>query len=355
MNGYLCLQDGTTFKGKASESFNKPIQGEIVFFTGMTGYQEVLTDPSYKGQIVVFTYPLIGNYGINQTDGESDEIQVSGVIMFQCEENPSHFQSCQSLGDYLNENHVPFLTGVDTREVTKAIRAEGTQQAAISTKPDYIFQTADSHQIDKVKGESITTYGEEGEMHVALIDFGWKRSILNALLEHNLRVSVVPFSELETLDQLEPDAVVLSNGPGDPKDTTDSLPFIKNVLDKYPSFGICMGHQVIALAYGADTTKLTFGHRGANHPVKDVITGKVFLSSQNHNYVVKEESLENTPLVKRFYNVNDGSVEGLMHDSKLILSAQFHPEAHPGPKDAEWLFHDFIKLVKKKGVKAHVS
>ncbi|SDP79034.1 carbamoyl phosphate synthase small subunit [Halobacillus sp. SY10] len=354
MKGYLCLQDGTTFEGKASRHFDRNVQGEVVFFTGMTGYQEVLTDPSYKGQIVVFTYPLIGNYGINDEDGESEEIQVSGVVMYQCTDVPSHFQARKSLGTYLNEQNIPYMTEVDTREVTKAIRAEGTQQAALSRGTDYLFQPTKGHQIQQVSGEKIETYGEAG-MHVALIDFGWKKSILNALLERGVRVSVLPFSKVEMLDTLQPDAIVLSNGPGDPKDTVDVLPLLKKALEKFPTFGICMGHQVIALAFGGDTTKLTFGHRGANHPVKDVVSGKVFLSSQNHNYVVKEDSLNGTPLVTRFYNVNDGSIEGLMHDSKLIMSAQFHPEAHPGPKDAEWLFDNFLTLVKNKGVKTHVS
>ncbi|GEN53342.1 carbamoyl phosphate synthase small subunit [Halobacillus faecis] len=354
MKGYLSLQDGTTFEGEISPNFDRNVQGEIVFFTGMTGYQEVLTDPSYKGQIVVFTYPLIGNYGINDEDGESQEIQVSGVVMYHCADVPSHFQSKKSLGTYLNEQNIPYMTEVDTREVTKAIRAEGTQQAALSFEADYRFLPKKTDQIQQVSGEKIESYGETG-MHVALIDFGWKKSILNALLERGIRVSVLPFTQVEMLETLQADAIVLSNGPGDPKDTRDVLPLLKKALEKFPAFGICMGHQVIALAFGGDTTKLTFGHRGANHPVKDVVSGKVFLSSQNHNYVVKEDSLNGTPLVPRFYNVNDGSIEGLMHESKLIMSAQFHPEAHPGPKDAEWLFDDFITIVKNKGVKTHVS
>ncbi len=347
------MQDGQTFRGEASPHFND-IQGEIVFFTGMTGYQEVLTDPSYKGQIVVFTYPLIGNYGVNDHDGESEEIQVSGVVMYQCADFPSHYQKTHSLGSYLDQNQVPYITGVDTREVTKAIRSKGTQQAALSQHSNYTFEHPEDKQIFGVKEDHITTYGE-GDLHISLIDFGWKKSIVHALLNRNIRVSVIPFTEARVIHDLNPDAVILSNGPGDPKDTKDLLPEYKAILEQYPSLGICMGHQVIALAYGADTTKLDFGHRGANHPVKDVLTGNVFLTSQNHNYVVMEDSLEGTPLVKRFCNVNDGSVEGLIHESKLVMSAQFHPEAHPGPKDAEWLFDDFIKLVKSKGVKTHVS
>lgn len=353
MKAHLCLQNGKTFEGTASESFVS-VQGEIVFFTGMTGYQEVLTDPSYKDQIVVFTYPLIGNYGVNEYDAESKEVQVKGVVMYKCADVASHFQSTRTLGSYLEENNVPYLTGVDTREVTKAIRKDGTGQAVFSLKNSHSFDDPSANQIFQVKGEQIRSYGE-GKLHISLIDFGWKKSILNALLKRGTRVTVIPFSDIAEVENLHPDAIVISNGPGNPKDVGEFLPTLKKLLDAYPSFGICMGHQIIALAYGADTAKLSFGHRGANHPVKDVVTGKVFLSSQNHNYVVKEDSLEGTPLAKRFYNANDGSIEGLMHESKFIISAQFHPEAHPGPEDAEWLFDDFIKNVINKEVKAHVS
>ncbi|MGI8313594.1 carbamoyl phosphate synthase small subunit [Halobacillus mangrovi] len=354
MQGYLSLQDGRSFQGEASQEWNVPVQGEIVFFTGMTGYQEVLTDPSYKGQIVVFTYPLIGNYGINEHDSESEEIQVSGVVMAHCAERAAHYQSTISLKQYLNKHHVPFLTGVDTRAVTKVIRQGGTRQACLTHQPSNAFEVPMKDHVYQSKGETIHTYGE-GSMHIALIDFGWKKSILASLLEKELKVSVVPFTEIKHLDELKPDGIVLSNGPGNPKDVEPELPKIKEVLNCYPAFGICMGHQVIALAYGANTKKLTFGHRGANHPVKDNVTGKVFLTSQNHNYVVDDHSLENTSLVSRFFNVNDGSNEGVAHKTKPIMSAQFHPEANPGPEDAEWLFGDFIEMIKmKKEEKAYV-
>ncbi|RWZ58788.1 carbamoyl phosphate synthase small subunit [Halobacillus fulvus] len=354
MKGYLSLQDGQSFEGTASKQWEDAIQGEIVFFTGMTGYQEVLTDPSYKDQIVVFTYPLIGNYGINEEDSESKEIQVSGVVMFQCAEAVSHYQATSTLKDYLNKHDIPFLTGVDTRSVTKAIRMEGSQQATISNDGAVPQQAAKTGQIFRVKGEGIETYGE-GNMHIVFIDFGWKKSILNSLVEKGVRVSVLAFTEIEKVHELKPDGIVLSNGPGDPKDVSELLPKIKDVLDAYPAFGICMGHQVIALAYGANTKKLPFGHRGANHPVKDLATGRVFLSSQNHNYVVDEASLEETSLSMRFYNVNDDSVEGLVHKEKPIMSVQFHPEAHPGPVDAQYLFDDFFEsIITKKGEKAYV-
>ncbi|MCA0971233.1 carbamoyl phosphate synthase small subunit [Halobacillus litoralis] len=347
MKGYLCLQDGKTFQGDASQNWEQPVQGEIVFFTGMTGYQEVLTDPSYKDQIVVFTYPLIGNYGINEVDGESQEIQVSGVVMFHCSESTSHYLATSSLKDYLNQHEVPFITGIDTREITKAIRAGGSHQAILSSQKENEILPSESGQMHKVEGQEIESYGT-GDLHIVLIDFGWKKSILHALLGNNTKVTVIPFTKLNEFQAKNVHAVVLSNGPGDPTDAEPYLPQIKKLIDKHPTFGICMGHQVIALAYGAETEKLPFGHRGANHPVKDVETGKVFMSSQNHNYVVKSSSLEGTPLAMRFYNVNDGTVEGLTHKEHAILTAQFHPEAHPGPADAEWLFDDFFKMIQSK-------
>ncbi|TGB02798.1 carbamoyl phosphate synthase small subunit [Halobacillus salinus] len=347
MKGYLCLQDGQTFEGKASAHWKQPIQGEIVFFTGMTGYQEVLTDPSYKDQIVVFTYPLIGNYGVNEQDDESDEIQVSGVIMFHCADKASHYAATSSLKDYLEKQEVPFLTGIDTRQVTKAIRKGGSHQAVLSSQHVNTIAPAKTGQMQKVQGRQVETYGS-GKMHIVLIDFGWKKSILNALLSYDAKVTVVPFTKIKELEGTDFDAVVLSNGPGNPKDAESYLPQLKSITDRYPTFGICMGHQVISLAYGAETEKLPFGHRGANHPVKDIKTGKVFISSQNHNYVVKASSLADTPLSTRFYNVNDDTVEGIVHDQKPIMTAQFHPEAHPGPSDAEWLFDDFFTLIQSK-------
>ncbi|MFC7060900.1 carbamoyl phosphate synthase small subunit [Halobacillus seohaensis] len=349
MQGFLTLEEGQTFKGKASEQWKNTLEGEIVFFTGMTGYQEVLTDPSYKGQIVVFTYPLVGNYGINEVDSESAEPQVSGVVMLQCADTATHYQATISLKDYLNKWNIPFLTEVDTREVTKAIRSHGTCQATLaleSTKPS---DTKEVGHIFQVSCPKPTTHGE-GDLHIVLIDFGFKGSILDQLLEKETRVTVVPFTDMGIIKELNPDGVVLSNGPGDPKDATHCLPELKEVLEEFPSLGICLGHQVIALAYGADTTKLAFGHRGANHPVKDHQTGRVFLTSQNHNYVVDESSIEQTVLEVSFSNINDGSVEGLMHPSKSILSAQFHPEANPGPEDAKWVFDEFLSnIATRKG------
>ncbi|WP_101842182.1 carbamoyl phosphate synthase small subunit [Halobacillus sp. Marseille-P3879] len=353
MQGFLTLQEGQSFKGQASGQWQKPVEGEVVFFTGMTGYQEVLTDPSYKGQIVVFTYPLIGNYGINEDDSESGSPQVGGVVMMHCAEEAYHYQATSSLKDYLTKWNVPFLTEVDTREVTKSIRSEGTCQAVMAHESIQPSDTKTVGQIYLASKSQVTTHGK-GKQHIAVIDFGYKESIVDQLVERGVSVSVVPFTHAQKVHELQPDGVVLSNGPGDPKDATKHLSEIKGVLEQFPTLGICFGHQVIALAYGADTKKLAFGHRGANHPVKDVQTGRVFITSQNHNYVVDDESVANTVLEVSFSHVNDGSVEGLMHPSKPILSAQFHPEANPGPEDALWLFDEFFTSVNsKKGVQIY--
>lgn len=353
MKGVIQLEDGRSFEGTASGEWNVPLEGEVVFYTGMTGYQEVLTDPSYRGQIVVFTYPLIGNYGVSETANESATPQVKGAVMWQCSDEDSHYQAEQSLSSYMNDMNIPYLTGVDTRALTKAIRAKGTCRASLSKEGSSPSSVEAVGEVYEVSGEKREVYGE-GDIHLALIDFGWKSSILQKLLDRGAKVTVVPFSQAADIHSIEPDGIVLSNGPGDPKDVSGKLAEFKDLFDIFPVFGICYGHQVISLAYGADTEKLPFGHRGANHPVKDLENGRVFITSQNHNYVVTAESLEFTPLKVRMVNVNDGSVEGVVHDSMPIFSAQFHPEANPGPEDAEWMFEEFFAILRKKEVKAYV-
>jgi carbamoyl-phosphate synthase small subunit len=349
MKGFLCLQDGSNFEGETFVSTTEAIQGEIVFFTGMTGYQEVLTDPSYKDQIVVFTYPLIGNYGINESDFESAKPQVSGVIMLQCTEYFSHYAAQVSLREYLEKWQIPYMTGVDTREVVKSIRKEGSQNACISIhEPVMPSPTSLVGQIEKVAGSKVEAHGS-GDTHIALIDFGVKKSILTSLVDRNCLVTVIPYDKIAILLSLKVDGIVLSNGPGDPKEMKESLSILKEKILELPTLGICLGHQLIALALGGNTKKLLFGHRGANHPVRDNKTGRVFLTSQNHNYVVDDASLKETDLIPRFINVNDRSVEGMKHNEKPILSVQFHPEAHPGPVDASWIFDEFFNSIKQLG------
>ncbi|MFT8319826.1 MAG: carbamoyl phosphate synthase small subunit [Bacillus sp. (in: firmicutes)] len=349
MEGYLYLKNGAQYKGAFLSDTAENVSGEIVFFTGMTGYQEVLTDPSYKDQIVVFTYPLIGNYGINNEDFESKKPHVAGVIVYEANKEAFHYQSQHSLVDYLQKWDIPLLTHVDTRAIVKNIRNEGSMPAIITT--EQVTETKDivlqkTVKVAQVSDNDMQTYGN-GAQHIVLMDFGKKGSMLDALLERGCKVTVVPFdTSFEAIKALDPNGILLSNGPGDPKDIEEVLPTVKELIQHYPTLGICLGHQLAALSLGGETSKLPFGHRGANHPVMDKTNTKVIMSSQNHSYVVEEESLKNTGCTMRFYNLHDGSVEGLSHERYPLLTVQFHPEANPGPSEGYYIFDEFIENVK---------
>lgn len=348
--GYLTLETGEVFEGILIGA-DKDSLGEVVFNTSMTGYQEIITDPSYAGQIITFCYPIIGNYGVNALDDESISPALAGVVIGDLCETPSHYQSINKFSEKLKQAGVPGIAGVDTRLLVKTIRSRGTVKGYLSESQEADFPAAEipSQWVEKVSSKKIQFFKNNGP-HVVLIDFGYKKSILNALLEEGCAVTIVPFNTtFEKIKSLNPDGVLLSNGPGDPMALKKYFPEIKKISQFCPTLGICLGHQLIALAYGAKTTKLAFGHRGGNHPVKEILTGKVKITAQNHGYVVVDESIDGKVFDITYRNVNDKSIEGLKHHSYPIQTVQFHPEAHPGPSDTEYILKDFVIQIASLG------
>ncbi len=348
----LLLADGTVFHGIGfgadGESF-----GELVFNTGMVGYQEVLTDPSYYGQIVTMTYPLIGNYGINVDDVESRRPYVFGFVVREFAEAPSHHKSLGDLDSYLKRYGIVGIAGVDTRQLTKRIRSEGTLKAVLTTlntpEEELLARLKErpwpTDQIDHVTTPVVYRCPGEGR-RVVLMDFGSKAGVLRSLLARRCDVIVVPaHTTAEEVLSWQPTGVMLSNGPGDPEDAPYAVEAISLLLGKIPVFGICLGHQLMALACGATTEKLRFGHRGVNHPVKNLRTGRLTITSQNHGYVVNAASLADTDLELTHINQNDGTVEGLAHRRFPAFCVQYHPEARPGPDDSDALFDDFMEMM----------
>ena len=370
MKAILLLEDGTVFKGTSFGAKGQKC-GEVVFNTSMTGYQEILTDPSYNEQIITMTYPLIGNYGTNRSDRESRKIFASGFIVKENCEYPSSWRNKDSLSDYLEANNVIGLEGIDTRKLVKHIRTQGAMKGIISSvdlninnlreklenypglvgrdivkdvtaKKPYFWDKA---VIDVLSGNEERL---EKKYKVIAYDFGIKHNILRLLCSHGCEVKVVPAasSAKEVFDQ-KPDGIFLSNGPGDPAPVKYAIETVKKLLGKVPIFGICLGHQILSLALGGKTYKLKFGHRGANHPVKNLQTGKIEITSQNHGFCVDMDSLKDKDVELTHINLNDNTLEGLRCKRYPAFSVQYHPEASPGPHDSSYLFAEFIKLMNE--------
>jgi carbamoyl-phosphate synthase small subunit len=348
--GFLILEDGTVFQGVIFGSQQRVV-GEVVFNTGMTGYQEILTDPSYYGQIVVMTFPMIGNYGINQLDVESDSPKVKGLVVREACATPNNWMSRETLEEYLRKYNITAIEGIDTRALTRKIREKGTMVGLITPYPptrEDMVQLKEytlRNPVDNVTTKQIYTIPGEGH-HIAVVDFGVKRNIIGSLRHRGCRITVFPAkSKAYEVLSADPDAILLTNGPGDPKDNIQAIETIKNLVEKKPVFGICLGHQLLALAAGADTHKLKYGHRGCNHPVVDLTRGRTYITSQNHGYAVKEETVDVRKIEITHRNLNDGTVEGLKYKDRPVFGVQFHPEACPGPSDTEFIFDEFLSLI----------
>ncbi len=372
MKAKLVLENGTVFTG---ECFGAPgeVTGEVVFNTSLSGYQEIFTDPSYSGQIVTMTYPLIGNYGINVDDVESAVPQVSGVIVKEYFDFYSNQRASGSLGDWLKKHGILAIQGIDTRMLTKMLRTDGAMRGVLSTTDlddasllrkvaavppmlnlDLATKvTCDApFEWDTVDGTpfalpTLIAQPEETKFNVIAYDFGIKRNILRRLVGYGCAVTVVPATySAEKILELNPDGIFLSNGPGDPAAVMVAIENIKRLIGRKPIFGICLGHQLIALALGGKTFKLKFGHRGGNHPVKHVQTGKIEITSQNHGFAVDPDSLDKAQIEITHINLNDGTNEGFRHRVLPLFSVQYHPEASPGPHDSDYLFRDFVAMMK---------
>ena len=356
MKAFLILEDGHVFTGTSIGS-NREIISEIVFNTSMTGYLEVLTDPSYAGQAVVMTYPLIGNYGICHEDMESGKPWVDGYIVRELSRIPSNFRSEDTIQHFLTEHDIPGIAGIDTRALTKILRESGTMNGMITTNENYNLEEVlpklkaytCGKVVEKVTCQKADTMENDG-YRVALLDLGAKKNIARSLHQRGCQVTIYPAgTSAQEIIESNPDGIMLSNGPGDPKECTSVIEEIRKLYETdIPIFAICLGHQLMALATGADTYKLKYGHRGGNHPVKDLETGRVYISSQNHGYAVDVDSLNPQVAVPAFENVNDKTNEGLRYVGKNIFTVQFHPEACPGPQDSGYLFDRFIKMMEVK-------
>lgn len=361
MKGYLVIEDGTIYKGEIFGAYGERF-GELIFNTSMTGYQEIIYDPSYKGQIVVMTYPLIGNYGVNSEDIESYKIHLEGFVVKEKSRIYSNWRAEKSLEKLFEENGIIGIEGVDTRRITEIIRDKGAQKAGI-----FAGEHSPEEMLEKVKNspsligrdlvkevirEKPYIWKNEGKYKVVVIDCGVKYNILRLLSKYDLKVVVYPanFSYHEIIKE-NPDGILISNGPGDPEPLKYIIENVSNLIERYPVFGICLGHQILGQVFGGKTYKLKFGHHGANHPVKDLKTGKIYITVQNHGFCVDINTIKDPNIEITHINLNDYTLEGIEHKKLPVFSVQFHPENAPGPRDAEYLFEKFYKFVEKNAEK----
>lgn len=354
-NKKLILEDGSEYYGYGFGSDKEHVT-EIVFNTSPVGYQEIVSDPSYTYQTVVMSYPLIGNYGINNDDYETKMPTIGGLVVREYNDRPSNFRSCKTLSKLMEQFDIPGISGIDTRKLSRSIRNGGSMKALITDintsleEGLSIIRTTEIPEdaVSKVSRKTIEHYpSETGKFHVVAIDCGMKENILRMLNMYGCDVTVVPWNTgIDKISKIGPDGVFLSNGPGNPEDVAEVIETVRKIRGKYPVFGICLGHQVIALSYGARTYKMKFGHRGGNHPVKNLKNGKIEITSQNHSYAVDRESIKGTGLAATHENILDGTVEGMECIEDKVFCVQYHPESAPGPQDSAYLFDHFIELME---------
>lgn len=352
----LILEDGSEYCGYGFGCMEDRIT-EIVFNTSPVGYQEIISDPSYTDQTVVMAYPLIGNYGIAEEDFETETPTIGGLVVRDYNDMPSNFRSRYTLAEIMRKYHIPGIYGVDTRKLVRSIRDLGSRKALITDIGTSIQDglkrlreyTQPKDAVARVSGKEVRHYlTNNARFHVAAIDCGMKQNIVRCLIKKGCNVTVLPWNvSAREVVNLKPDGIFLSNGPGDPTDVKPVIELVRELRGKYPIFGICLGHQILSLAYGAKTYKLKFGHRGGNHPVKHLLTGKIEMTSQNHSYAVEEASIRNTELEVTHINLLDRTVEGVCCKKEKAFSVQYHPESAPGPQDSTYLFDQFMKLMEE--------
>lgn len=358
MKALLALKDGTIFEGKGfgAEGIAK---GELCFNTSMVGYEEALTDPSYKGQILTMTYPLIGNYGVRKGFFESDKIQVEGFVVKEESDFYDHRIAVKDINQFLKENKIPAISNLDTREITRKLRVNGVINSILITSKDEIDREeaikkakavpdiSEINLLEKVSVKKPKEFDCKGKKTIAVIDLGIKNSIIAWLLNKNINVKLLPYNvKAQEVMDMRVNGVLLSNGPGNPEKATQAIKLVKEIQGRMPLFGICLGHQVIGLGCGAKTYKLKFGHRGSNQPVKSLEKNKVYITAQNHGYAIDEDYVDQAGLKITMINLNDKSVEGVSDLKNNVHSVQFHPEAGPGPMDSNYIFDEWIKLLK---------